>query len=75
MKIKLFLVGVLITLMSLSTIIYLLNFSSHPQKSVTLNTTAFEQSYKSLNDLSDRLNVKLKAEERFTPDLSHFSFP
>lgn len=64
MKSKFILIAILMTIMSLSTIIYLLNFSAHPTSSKPLNTKAFERSYKTLNRLSDQLNTRLKAEDR-----------
>ncbi|PHR59384.1 MAG: hypothetical protein COA44_00090 [Arcobacter sp.] len=66
LKNKFILLSVLILGLSFSNIVYLLLSSPSSAKSFTqgLDTQAFEKSYERLNGLSDRLNTKLKAEDR-----------
>jgi len=66
LKNKFIILTLLILALSLSTITYLLvSLNESTQKtSLNLDTREFEKSYETLNQLSDRLNSNLKAEDR-----------
>jgi len=66
LKNKFIILSLLILTLSFSSIAYLLFSTPSSAKSFTqgLDTKAFESSYETLNSLSDRLNPKLKAEDR-----------
>lgn len=66
LKNKFIFLTVLILALSSSTITYLLLSTPTSAKnfSQSLDTESFEKSYETLNNLSDRLNPKLKAEDR-----------
>ena len=66
LKNQFIILNLLIITLCLSTIAYLILSTQDTPESFSkkLDTKAFEKSYKTLNTLSDKLNTKLKAEER-----------
>lgn len=66
LKNKFIILTALILVLSLSSVSYILLMTQDTDQSlsVKLDTQDFEQSYQNLNTLSDRLNPKLKAEDR-----------
>jgi len=66
LKNKFILLTLLILVLSISSISYLFFLGTHTKNSLVLrlDTKAFENSYETLNNVSDRLNTTLKAEDR-----------